>query len=332
MFCAKLASLMRLEVAKPSVAPGREVVDDLQHRRAFVTAAACPGSTSTDGGRSPVACAVASESTPSDSTHTLTPVPSKPKNARAAAARCVVSPSDVLTLLFVARCRGRSHGRRAAWRCRSIAETGSRTRAERYRVDAFRTWPPAAPTASTSALTSDPANVSMSSAIVPSTLGCADARPASPGNLGGERWLSISRRSRESIFCSCGASCAFSCWRRRIVLIASGPNSERLGGRLGRRDCSGQEQQRQNCVRDDPWPDSCECLRGTGQDRGDDTGDAYQRFLHYRLRLQSDRRKPAEWVSHCRLTAESRSSCSPPPADLADGGVERSVEYRCSLR
>ena len=52
----------------------------------------------------------------------------------------------------------------------------------------------------------------------------------SPGNFGVARRLSMRRRSRESIFCSCGASCAFSSCSRRICSRACGPNSSGVAG------------------------------------------------------------------------------------------------------
>ena len=52
-----------------------------------------PGSTSVSAGRSPDAIEAASESTPSDSTPTVTPVPVTLNRARAASAPCALSPS-----------------------------------------------------------------------------------------------------------------------------------------------------------------------------------------------------------------------------------------------
>ena len=85
--------------------------------------------------------------------------------------------------------------------------------------------PPAASTALITAFTSLPVNVSMSSAIVPSFCGIGWAIEARPGNLGDALTASSIRRSRESIFCWCGASDAFSRSRSRICSSACGLNS-----------------------------------------------------------------------------------------------------------
>ena len=86
MFAAKDASPLN-GGGEVELRPRREVVDDLQHRRALV--AACPPGPAHDlehaapacghvGGRSPVACRAARLSTPSERTPTFTPVPSMP--------------------------------------------------------------------------------------------------------------------------------------------------------------------------------------------------------------------------------------------------------------
>ena len=74
MLSAKLCSLVNA-VAKSEVRVRREVVDDLHHRGALVAAPSWPGSTRVSAGRSPEAIEAASESTPSESTPTVTPVP-----------------------------------------------------------------------------------------------------------------------------------------------------------------------------------------------------------------------------------------------------------------
>ena len=76
--CAKLRD-RRERGREVQLRAGREVVDDLEHRRAFVAGRAglCRGSTVT-GPRSPDAWLPRGCATPSDSTPILTPVPSEP--------------------------------------------------------------------------------------------------------------------------------------------------------------------------------------------------------------------------------------------------------------
>lgn len=103
------------------------------------------------------------EFTPSDGTHASVPAPSKPKNKRAGAARCVRSPSDVLILFAIAS------------RLRDEARTGQsreavdcRRRTVLYSVDEKITAPQAASTASRATFTSPPEYGSSSSVTVPS--------------------------------------------------------------------------------------------------------------------------------------------------------------------
>ncbi len=96
MFWANCAALVSA-VAKPRAAPGARSWTISSIAVPSSPLPACPGSTST-AGRSPEPWMEASESTPSDSTQTFWPAPSTPKKARAAAARCAASPSDVSTL------------------------------------------------------------------------------------------------------------------------------------------------------------------------------------------------------------------------------------------
>jgi hypothetical protein len=101
MFWAKVGSSVSA-VAKPSVAPGARSWTISSIADPSSPEPAWPGSTSTVGGRSPLASRVVRESTPSDSAHTFTPVPSTPKKPRASSAPCVLSPSEVLIFSFSA--------------------------------------------------------------------------------------------------------------------------------------------------------------------------------------------------------------------------------------
>ena len=72
----------------------RDVVDDLEHRRALVALALLAGSTSTSAGSSPEACEALSESTPSESTQTFTPVPVTLSRSKTVFTPCAATPSE----------------------------------------------------------------------------------------------------------------------------------------------------------------------------------------------------------------------------------------------
>ena len=95
MLSAKDASLLSA-VAKPSSAPGATSWRISSIAVPSLPEPASSGRTST-AGNSPVACEAASESTPSDSAHSLVPTPVTCDAARAVSAACARSPSEATT-------------------------------------------------------------------------------------------------------------------------------------------------------------------------------------------------------------------------------------------
>ncbi len=83
-------------VANMSAAPGARSCTISSMAVPSVPEPAWPASTVTSEGRSPEAWTAASESTPSERTPTVMPVPSTPRAARSWAVRWATSPAETL--------------------------------------------------------------------------------------------------------------------------------------------------------------------------------------------------------------------------------------------
>ncbi len=102
MLSAKLASPLNA-VAKPRLAPGARSCRISSIAVPSSPLPSWPGSTST-GDSSPEATEAASESTPSDRAHSLTPTPVTPLDWRAVSAACTRSPWLVTAAAAVRAC------------------------------------------------------------------------------------------------------------------------------------------------------------------------------------------------------------------------------------